>query len=185
MLPPREVPTRDEFYMGEAFFQAAKSKDPNTQVGARIVSHDNQPLGTGYNGPPRQMDDFDVNWSRPVKDSPDWVERVGKYPYMIHAEDNAIKRSKRELLEGATIYVTAPPCRNCMMDIVECGIRRVVFFRPKGDANSLCQNDEEWLITQDIAQKGRVELEEFDGDLSWMCRWFQGLQDRGVFRCGG
>jgi dCMP deaminase len=180
-VPPRHVPSRDEFYMGEAFWVAAKSKDPNTQVGARIVSEENEPLGTGYNGPPSEMNDREINWGRAVKDHPDLETRLGKYPFMKHAEDNAIRRSKKKLLRGATIYVTAPPCRDCMLDIVDCGIKRVVYHRPQGDPASLTQSEDERMVTAMIAAKGGVALENFTGDLKWMVAHYQKLVDMGLF----
>ena len=42
----------DEYFMGVALLAARRSKDPNTQVGACIVSPDNIILSTGYNGLP-------------------------------------------------------------------------------------------------------------------------------------
>lgn len=47
----------DEYFMGIAMLAARRSKDPNTQVGACIVSQDNIILSTGYNGMPKL--DFD------------------------------------------------------------------------------------------------------------------------------
>ena len=41
----------DEFFMGIAKLAAGRSKDPNTQVGACIVSEDNRILSIGYNVP--------------------------------------------------------------------------------------------------------------------------------------
>jgi dCMP deaminase len=66
-IPPRLVPPRDDKYMGLAFMMAGFSKDPNTQVGAIIVDRKNHPLGWGYNGPPSEILDCDVNWGRPDK----------------------------------------------------------------------------------------------------------------------
>ncbi|HCP71578.1 MAG TPA: cytidine deaminase, partial [Clostridiales bacterium] len=40
----------DEYFMGIAMLAAKRSKDPNTQVGACIVSADNIIISTGYNG---------------------------------------------------------------------------------------------------------------------------------------
>ena len=45
--------TWDEYFMGVAELSARRSKDPNTQVGACIVSSDNKILSMGYNGFPR------------------------------------------------------------------------------------------------------------------------------------
>ena len=171
-LPPRAVPNRDDYYMGEAFWIASKSKDPRTQVGARLVSDHNDPISTGYNGPPKNINDNSIDWDRPAK-----------YPFVIHAEDNAIKRAKRkgECLKGATLYVTAPPCKACMLDIVEAEIARVVYFRPKTDSGSLLANDEEWATTQEIAKLGCVRLDQFQGNLNWMRDRIAWMESIGVF----
>jgi deoxycytidylate deaminase len=89
---------------------------------------------------------------------------------VVHAEDNAIKRANRKQgnLLGATLYVTGPPCRACMLDIVDAEISRVVFFRPKLEPGSMLNDDSEWKVTQKIANLGKVELEEFKGNLDWM-----------------
>lgn len=174
MMPPREVMSRDEYYLGRAFITAAKSKDPRTQVGAMIVSANNKPLSSGYNGPPKNIPDTDIDWDRPAK-----------YPFIIHAEDNAIKFANKSgfasLLVGATLYVTAAPCRTCMLDIVDAEIARVVYFRPKTDPGSLLANSEEWEVTQEIARLGRVNLESFRGNLNWLRDRIAVMAELGVF----
>ena len=40
----------DEYFMGVAKLSGMRSKDPNSQVGACIVSKDNKILSMGYNG---------------------------------------------------------------------------------------------------------------------------------------
>ena len=55
----------DEYFMGIALLSAERSKDPNTQVGACIVSNDNKILSVGYNGAPHGFDDdIDMKWER-------------------------------------------------------------------------------------------------------------------------
>ena len=54
----------DEYFMGIAKLTAGRSKDPNTQVGACIVSKDNRILSTGYNGAPNNFDDDKFPWAR-------------------------------------------------------------------------------------------------------------------------
>lgn len=168
MTPPREVMPRDDYYMGMAFLAPARSKDPNTRIGAYIVSRHNRPLGSGYNGPPSQINDHDVNWERPHK-----------YPYIKHAEDNAIDHSPRSKLRGATLYVTAMPCMACMLDIVAARIARVVYFQPKNlDPASMLARKNEIEETIRIAIKGKVSLEPFIGSLRWLydhLAWMKGL----------
>lgn len=54
----------DEYFMGIALLSSQRSKDPNTQVGACIVSKDNRILSIGYNGAPRGLDDDTMHWDR-------------------------------------------------------------------------------------------------------------------------
>ena len=49
--------TWDEYFMGVAVLSSMRSKDPNTQVGACIVSDDKKIIGVGYNGFPRGCSD--------------------------------------------------------------------------------------------------------------------------------
>ena len=54
----------DEYFMGVASLAALRSKDPNTQVGACIVSDDNKILSMGYNGLPVGCSDDEFPWNR-------------------------------------------------------------------------------------------------------------------------
>lgn len=56
----------DEYFMGVAKMSALRSKDPNTQVGACIVSNDNKILSMGYNGLPRGCSDDEFPWQEKV-----------------------------------------------------------------------------------------------------------------------
>ena len=71
----------DEYFMGIAMLAARRSKDPNTQVGACIVSQDNIIISTGYNGMPKGCSDDIFPWDRTGEET--------KYPYVVHAELNA------------------------------------------------------------------------------------------------
>lgn len=170
-LPPRPIVPRDDYYMGEAFNILARSKDPSTQVGARLVSQENEPLGTGYNGPPKGIDDYTMDWSRPAK-----------YHLIRHAEVNAIKYSRGNT-KGATIYVTAPPCPACMLAIVDAEIARVVYFPPppSRDSGSMTKDPQGWANTQEISKRGGVRLEKFSGDLTWMLDHVSYLKNLGIF----
>jgi len=178
-VPPRSVPSRHEKYMGLAFLISAFSKDPNTQHGAVIVSSNNFPLGWGYNGPPRQMNDNAIHWGRDDIDG-----YLRKYPYINHAERNAINHSKKELLDGATLYVTGKPCPTCMLEIVTSGIKRVIYYsdlRHYDSDSSMCM-DQNVSETDRIAKDGYVQLEEFRSNLNWMDEWNMHLRDDlGIF----
>jgi len=169
-VPPREVPPRDDFYMGMAFWAAAKSKDPKTQIGAIIVSSDNRPCGWGYNGPPQQFPDHAINWDRP-----------DKYDYIEHAEENAIDHSTFDL-NGATIYVTGKPCIRCMRKIVKFGLNRVVYFTIKAsESSSMFANEADLQKTEEIARLGQVQIVPYQGNLNWMRDRLKFMEENGVF----
>ena len=54
----------DEYFMGIALLTAMRSKDPNSQVGACIVSSENKILSLGYNGMPIGCSDDEMPWER-------------------------------------------------------------------------------------------------------------------------
>lgn len=74
----------DEYFMGIALLSAMRSKDPSTQVGACIVNAQNKIMSVGYNGLPLGCDDDLFPWEREGDDF------NTKYPYVCHAELNAI-----------------------------------------------------------------------------------------------
>lgn len=114
----------DEYFMGLAFLSAMRSKDPSTQVGACIIDEDRKIIGIGYNGFPMGSSDDDMPWGK----EGDFLNT--KYPYVVHAELNAILNSIKSL-KDSTIYVTHFPCNECAKAIVQAGIRKVVFYSDK------------------------------------------------------
>lgn len=117
----------DEYFMAIAKLTAMRSKDPNTQVGACIVSSDNRILSIGYNGTPNGYSDSTFPWDR--EGSP----LDTKYLYVCHAELNAILnfRGGRRELEGSKIYVDLFPCNECAKAIIQCGIKEVIYLSDK------------------------------------------------------
>lgn len=111
--------------MGIALLSAHRSKDPNTQVGACIVNKDNKIVGIGYNGFPIGCSDDDFSWSREA----DNINKT-KYPYVVHAEANAILNSTKDL-HGARLYVGLFPCNECAKLIIQSGIKEIVFLSDK------------------------------------------------------
>lgn len=113
----------DDYFMGVAMLAAKRSKDPNTQVGACIVSPDQIILSTGYNGFPIGCSDDEYPWEREGEQT--------KYPFVVHAELNAILNTRGKSLEGAKIYVALFPCNECAKAIIQCGIKEVVYLSDK------------------------------------------------------
>ena len=114
----------DEYFMGVAILSSKRSKDPSTKVGACIVNEDKKIVGIGYNGFPAGCSDDVFPWDR----EGDYLEC--KYPYVVHAEPNAILNSTVPL-KGATIYVTLFPCNECAKLIIQSGIKEIVYMGDK------------------------------------------------------
>lgn len=112
----------DEYFMGVAKLSAMRSKDPNTQVGACIVSQDNKILSMGYNGFPQGCSDDTFPWGK--LDSDPYND---KYFYVTHAELNAILNYRGGNLEGSKLYVTLFPCNECAKAIIQSGIKTLVY----------------------------------------------------------
>ena len=115
----------DEYFMGVAQLASQRSKDPNTQVGACIVDGNNKIVSVGYNGFPMGCNDDDIPWAR----SGD--EYDTKYPYVCHAELNAILNHRGSSLEGCKVYVPLFPCHECAKAIIQSGIREVIYISDK------------------------------------------------------
>ena len=124
----------DQYFMGVAMLSAQRSKDPNTQVGACIVSKDNKILSLGYNGAPNGYNDEHMPWDR----EGDFVNT--KYAYVCHAELNAILNNKGSNLEGSRLYVDLFPCNECAKAIIQSGIKEIIYMSDKyngTDANTV------------------------------------------------
>ena len=115
----------DEYFMGVAMLSGMRSKDPNTQVGACIVSQDNKILSMGYNGFPKGCDDDEFPWARTGESN------ETKYPFVTHAELNAILNYRGGSLEGAKIYVALFPCNECAKAIIQSGIKEIIYYSDK------------------------------------------------------
>lgn len=113
----------DEYFMGVADLSGLRSKDPNTQVGACIVSEDNKILSMGYNGFPKGCSDDEFPWNR--SDEEDSFNT--KYMYVTHSELNAILNYRGGSLEGSKLYVTLFPCNECAKAIIQAGIKTIVY----------------------------------------------------------
>ena len=114
----------DEYFMGVAMLSGMRSKDPNTQVGACIVSPDHKILSMGYNGFPSGCSDDEFPWGREQEADDPYST---KYLYVTHSELNAILNYRGGSLEGAKMYVTLFPCNECAKAIIQAGIKTLVY----------------------------------------------------------
>lgn len=120
----KKIISWDEYFMGVSLLSGLRSKDPNTQVGACIVNQDKRIVGVGYNGLPRGCEDDQFPWKNQgeFKDT--------KYPYVVHAELNAILNSTQSL-HGSKLYVNLFPCNECAKAIIQAGIKEIVYVEDK------------------------------------------------------
>jgi dCMP deaminase len=142
----------DEYFMAIALLTARRSKDPNTQVGACIVSRRRIILACGYNGFTAGCSDDAFPWQRSAPDP-----KHTKYMYVCHAEVNAILNchASHSEQEGATLYVTLFPCYQCAQAIVQARIRRVVYLKDP------YHDDEKFQASRRIFDMADVEYEAF------------------------
>jgi len=139
----------DQYFMGVALLSAMRSKDPATQVGACIVNEKKRIVGIGYNGFPYGVEDDDFPWEK----GDSWLE--SKYPYVVHAEPNAILNATVSL-ENATLYVTLFPCNECAKLIIQSGINEVVYLQDK------YHDRDEFIASRKMFDSSKVKYRQMD-----------------------
>lgn len=139
----------DQYFMAMAHLAAFRSKDPSTQVGACIVNPQKRVVGLGYNGFPQGCSDESYSWKR----EGEFLDT--KYPYVVHAELNAILNSIQNL-SGCTLYVSLFPCNECAKAIIQSGIRKVIY-----ESDKYCGTEENQASKRMFASAG-VELRKLD-----------------------
>lgn len=115
----------DEYFMAVALLSAHRSKDPNTQVGACVANEQNKIVGVGYNGFPWGCSDDKLPWAR------EGAFLDTKYPYVCHAEVNAVLNSITYNLNNCRIYVGLFPCNECTKVIIQAGIKEIIYMSDK------------------------------------------------------
>ena len=115
----------DDYFMSVALLSGKRSKDPNTQGGACIVNKNNVIESIGYNGLPKGCSDDEFPWEK------EGEMLNTKYPFVVHAELNAILNAKGKDLSGCKIYVALFPCNECAKAIIQSGISEVVYLSDK------------------------------------------------------
>lgn len=139
----------DEYFMGIAALSALRSKDPNSQVGACIVSQENKILSMGYNGFPLGCSDDKFPWAR----EGDPIDT--KYPYVVHSELNAILNYRGGSLQGTKIYVTLFPCNECAKAIIQAGIKTVIYDCDKYDGTPMN------IVSKKLLESAGIEVVKY------------------------
>ncbi len=126
----------DKAYLRIASEWSLLSYCERKKVGAIIVK-DKMIISDGYNGTPSGFEN--------VCEDPTGLTLW----YVLHAEANAILKvaHSTQSCEGATLYITLSPCKECSKLIHQSGIKRVVYQNGYGDTSGL-----------DFLQKAGVEV---------------------------
>ncbi len=119
---PEKQRRYDVAYLKMAIEWAKLSHCTRKQVGAIIVKN-GMIISDGYNGTPSGFDNCCENDSNETH----W--------YVLHAEANAILKLAKSTNsgEGATLYITLSPCKDCSKLILQSGIKRVVYMNAYKD----------------------------------------------------
>lgn len=145
----------DEYFMSIAVLSSLRSKDPHTKVGACIVSDRHKVLSLGYNGMPIGVDDHCIPWEGKDSGKP---ELETKYPYVCHAELNAILNSSHDL-EGSTLYVTLFPCNECTKALIQAGIKKVIYLSDK------YHNCDDEIAARRMMDMAKIEYVPYEGEV--------------------
>lgn len=140
----------DTYFMGIAQLSSKRSKDPKTQVGACIVTPENKIVGIGYNGFPKGISDDEFPWH----DQGDFLQT--KYPFVVHAEANAILNASQNL-SGCKLFVTLFPCNECTKLIIQSGIKELVYVSNKDEGKDF------QVASRNMLEKAQVKLRQ----ISW------------------
>ena len=106
----------DRMYLKMAEVVGERSRDNLYKVGA-VIANGNKILSYGWNGTPHGM----INETRDGAGNTKWE--------VVHAETNAIAKlaASTSSSEGATLYLTYSPCKECTKLILQAGIKRLVY----------------------------------------------------------
>lgn len=150
----------DEYFMGVALLSGQRSKDPNTQVGACIVNVQNKIVGAGYNGLPMSCSDEEFPWEK----KGDFLQT--KYPYVCHAELNAILNNIGMDLSGCRIYTALFPCNECSKAIIQSGIKEVIYLSDKYNGTDVSIASKRLLETAGVSCR-KVQVNRKSIELSF------------------
>lgn len=116
-LQDKEVSSWDTSFLLSAALWSKRSHDNQTQCGC-VLTKDKRIISTGYNGFVSNIDDSVLPRTRPHK-----------YPFMIHAEANAVYNAAKNGVTtcGSTCYITAAPCLSCLQMLHQCGVSEIIF----------------------------------------------------------
>jgi len=146
-------PSWTDYFLGLAKVVSQRSHDIQTQHGCVITDQNNRILGLGYNGFPRGLDDTILPNTRPEK-----------YPWMIHAERNALSNCIIRP-ENGIAYVTGQCCNDCIMALWQEGISTVVMSKNHG--THLFDYDAQKRFDTFVSMSG-INIQYVEANLCWL-----------------
>ncbi len=149
MLEDKNVLTWHEYFLSIAYVCSKRSKDPNTKVGVCIVDENNRIVSTGYNGLAKGILDSSIFWKR------EGLMKNTKYPYIIHAEMNALIFAQKNL-NNNKLYTTLFPCSICSKLIIQSGIKKIYYLSDK------YKNSEDIKIAKSMFESAKVDFNFYD-----------------------
>lgn len=116
----------DKAYLRMADSWSTLSHCSRKKVGAIIVK-DDMIISDGYNGTPSGFDNCCEN------------DNGETHWYVLHAEANAILKVAKSTnnCNGATLYLTLSPCKDCSKLVLQAGIKRVVYKNAYKDTSGV------------------------------------------------
>ena len=143
----------DDFWMGLAFWTLANSAYPS-DAASIIVSPSNKFVSSGISGPPDPLVTY--------------LSEAERDATLLHSEYFA---SSDVNASGCTVYITEPPCLRCVLELMDKGVKRIVYYPGVQLSFEL----------EDLAKRAYVALNVFMGNLNWMRDHMKQLENRGIF----
>ena len=137
--------------MSIAILVSLRSKDPSSKVGAVLVK-DRKIIGTGYNGFPSGCDESQFPWERDVEKY-GWLNT--KYPYVIHAEANALLNTVADS-RACEMYVTMHPCNECAKLLIQGGVTHLMYLSDKH------KNADAFIAARRLLEVSGVKVSKMD-----------------------
>jgi dCMP deaminase len=163
---PLVRPNWTDYYLGLAFVVSRRSHDMRTKHGCVIVDKNYRPLGFGYNGFPRGVNDNRL---------PNFGS--DKYAWMVHSEKNAIANCNKKIKSG-TAYVTGRCCNSCLEALVVNGVVRI-FMADTHGSFLLTDKDFEWQ--KEYIRETGIEVNIVKPNLSWLNDLLKTLEEKYLF----
>ena len=145
-------PSWDEYFMEMAHYAYIRSHDSQTKVGCVIVGSPNVVVGVGYNG-------FCSN----VKEEGLPTTRPDKYPFIVHAEANAISNLVVKQIDYYKAYITHLPCANCAKLLWQSGVHE--WYVPKG-SKAHGETEEDNIVYEHLIDNG-LEITYLNTSKAW------------------